>query len=337
MKKIVKKAACAVLSLAVAALGCLSSSAALTAFADEISTNGTPAAAGAVRGDVNIDGVVDTLDALLALRISLGFERPSATQLISADMNADGVIDSTDALSILKLAISVGEFTVMPTAERSYILETPVQGIDVSFWQGEIDFAAVKAAGCDFVMIRAGGGTDDPAENHEGVDPRRQGVDSCFERNYAQAKAAGLKVGVYWYSWATNEHEALREAQSCIRALGGRHLDYPVVFDIENEYQMERGRGFVSSLTRTFCGAIKLSGYCPAIYTSASFAYDFLEDDVLESYDLWVAQWSASVTYPLNYTMWQYGIEPIDGIQGGVDHDLCYFDYPAYIRASRAR
>lgn len=293
------------------------------------------------RGDVNGDGDVSALDALLALRISLGFDRASSTQLISCDMNSDGVIDSTDALSILKLAVNAQSVSHSATRYRKvidynpYEFTNPKAGIDVSFWQEDIDFNAVKASGIDFVIIRAGGATDDPSENHEDVSPRRQGVDERFEQNYAKAKAAGLDVGVYWFSFAETEQEAYREAESCLKAIGGKKLEYPVFYDIENDYQFELGKEFCSSIMKIFCNKVRSEGYYSAFYMSTFFATHYLDDEVKQNYDCWLAQWSGDIWYESDYTMWQYGVGQVNGIEGDVDVDYSYFNYPAYIKKAK--
>lgn len=292
-----------------------------------------------IRGDVNGDDSIDALDALLALRISLGFDDPTSLQRVSGDMNHDGTVDSTDALLILHktveaIQVTAGSSTLLRqnAGYNPYVYDEPVQGIDVSFWQGDVDFNAVKACGIDFVILRAGGATDDPSENHEGIDPRRQGVDAWFERNYKKAKAAGLNVGVYWFSFAENEYEAYREAESCLKALEGKQLEYPVFYDIEMDYQFDLGQEYVSSIMDIFCRKIRSGGYYPAFYMSTFFATHYLSGDIKQKYDCWLAQWSGDINYESSYTMWQYGTRGVDGVSGEVDADLSYFNYPAYIK-----
>lgn len=106
------------------------------------------------------------------------------------------------------------------------------KGIDVSVWQGDIDFAKVKANGIDFVIIRAGYGKLTSQK------------DKYFEQNYSRAKAAGLHVGAYWYSYAQSADDAKKEAQTCISVLKGKQFDYPVYFDIEEKSQLNKGKDF---------------------------------------------------------------------------------------------
>ena len=116
-----------------------------------------------------------------------------------------------------------------------------MKGIDVSKWQGRIDWQRVKASGIEFAIIRAGYGS---SANQK---------DSFFERNYLGAKTAGLHVGAYWYSYANSFREATEEAKAFQRVIAGKQFDMPVYFDMEEKDQLEAGRDFCSGLIRTFC------------------------------------------------------------------------------------
>lgn len=99
-----------------------------------------------------------------------------------------------------------------------------ISGIDVSEWQGHVDFNAVKASGVKFVLIRAGYGRSASQE------------DRYFAEHYTQAKAAGLQVGAYWYSYAVSPADAANEARACLTVLGNRHFDFPIYFDLEEKW-----------------------------------------------------------------------------------------------------
>ena len=127
------------------------------------------------------------------------------------------------------------------------------QGIDVSKWQGVVDWAKVKAAGVDFAMLRAwyGQGT----------------ADSEFAKNAAGCEAAGRPYGVYWFSNAYSAETAAAEAAACLKAIEGRKINYPVAFDFEGdsvEYAEKRGvnvtKELVSSMARAFCSAVEAAG-----------------------------------------------------------------------------
>lgn len=140
------------------------------------------------------------------------------------------------------------------------------KGIDVSTWQGNINFNQVKAAGIDFVIIRAGYG--DAVK------------DNWFEENYRKAKAAGLKVGAYWYSYASSAEGAKLEAQGCAKVLAGKQFEYPIYFDIEEKSQLNRGKTFCSGLVSAFCNEMERLGYYAGFYASLSAALNYITLEV---------------------------------------------------------
>ena len=128
-----------------------------------------------------------------------------------------------------------------------------VKGIDVSVWQGDIDFAKVKASGIGFAIIRAGYGNGN--------------TDTRFEQNYSRAKAAGLPVGAYWYSYAKSADAARQEARKCAELLKGKQFEYPIYFDLEEQSQLSQGRDFCSSLIKAFCDELESQGFFAGFYT----------------------------------------------------------------------
>lgn len=111
---------------------------------------------------------------------------------------------------------------------------TKIKGIDVSQHQGKIDFSAVKKSGIDFVIIRAGYGKYSKQK------------DPYFEQNYKNAKAAGLSVGAYWYSYAASAEDAKNEAKTCLEAIKNKKFEYPIYFDLEESSQFSKGKNFCS-------------------------------------------------------------------------------------------
>jgi GH25 family lysozyme M1 (1,4-beta-N-acetylmuramidase) len=274
-------------------------------------------------GDVDRNHYVDASDALLTLRASVRLESLDEYQVQLGDLDGDNNIDSADSLAILHLSLKTEapKPVVQDTSLQKF--ETPSKGVDVSFWQEDIDFNKLKANGVDFVIIRAG----------RGITGRtNRGVDEYFEVNYKKAKAAGLKVGVYWYSYAMSTDEAYQEAQCCLDALKGKQLDYPVFYDVEEERQLNSGKDYCSAIMDIFCSEVKNAGYYPGFYMSAWFAKNVLNDDVKSKYDCWIAQWGNAVTFDVDYTMWQYGVGRIGGVNGDVDVDISYYDYPSYMK-----
>ncbi len=194
-----------------------------------------------------------------------------------------------------------------------------VKGIDVSEFQGSIDFEKAKKQ-IDFVIVRAGYGR------------LASQKDKFFEENYKNAKAAGLKVGAYWFSYADSPEDARREAKACMEVIKGKKFEYPVYFDIERKEQFDKGRQFCSDLVTAFCTELEKAGYFTGFYISRSPLQSFITPEVAKRYALWVAEYGDKLNYNGQYGMWQYtsGGE-VDGISGRVDMDYCYVDYPERI------
>lgn len=193
------------------------------------------------------------------------------------------------------------------------------RGIDVSEHQGEIDFNAVKSDGVDFVIIRAGYGI-----GH---------VDKKFYTNYTNAKAAGLDVGAYWYSYATDDDFCRQEAQSFIDTVKGCKFEFPLYFDIEEQKQIVQGQEFCSSLIQTFCDYLEKNGYFSGFYSYLGMINSVVNDYIKSRYTCWVAQWSNNCSYVGDYGLWQYSATGnIDGIQTDVDCNYCYVNYPELIK-----
>lgn len=197
-------------------------------------------------------------------------------------------------------------------------------GIDVSYYQGEIDFKKVKAAGVDFVIIRAGYGNSLAYPKQK--DPR-------FEEYYKNAKAAGLNVGAYWYSYADSVEAAKNEAKSCLEALKGKTFEMPIYFDLEEQKQFAKGKSFCGSVVKAFCNALEEAGYFAGLYISRSPLQNYISDDVAKRYALWVAEYNSKCNYDGDYGAWQYSSTgKVNGISGNVDLDYCYVDYPTTIK-----
>ncbi len=194
-----------------------------------------------------------------------------------------------------------------------------VKGIDVSEFQGSIDFEKAKKQ-IDFVIVRAGYGRL-PSQK-----------DKYFEENYKNARAAGLKVGAYWFSYADSPEDARREAKACMEVIKGKKFEYPVYFDIERKEQFDKGKEFCSDLVTAFCTELEKAGYFTGFYISRSPLQSFITPEVAKRYALWVAEYGDKLNYDGQYGMWQYTSSgEVDGISGRVDLDYCYVDYPERI------
>ena len=182
------------------------------------------------------------------------------------------------------------------------------KGIDVSKHQDTIDWKKVKNDGVEFAIIRIGYGGSAPVK------------DEKFEENYKNARANGLDVGVYIYSYADTLTDAKTEANAVINWLGGRDLELPVYFDIEDKKQSVLGNTLRTNIVKTFCDMIENAGYWAGIYANKSWLTSKLNMNELNAYTVWVAQWANTNTYKGPYAMWQYTSDgSVNGISGRVD------------------
>lgn len=206
-------------------------------------------------------------------------------------------------------------------------------GIDVSTYQGDINWNQVKADGVDFAFIRLGARGWGTAGT--------MFTDAKYEANMKGSIAAGVDRGVYFFSQAINVAEAKEEAQYVLDRIKGYAVTYPVVIDMENPPDKEaRTQALVGKKTLctdiaiAFCDAIKAAGYYPMVYAGASWATSNMEPARLkEKYDIWLAQYNTTVTYPVPYTIWQYTSKgAVAGIAGNIDRNIGLKDYAKIIR-----
>lgn len=222
--------------------------------------------------------------------------------------------------TVEKATFYYGESTAkikLPSDEYRY-------GVDISRWNGEVDYEKLKASGVDFVILRIGYGAD---------------MDIRFEINYAAAKAAGIDTGVYLYTIATTTEEAVAEADALIEWAKGRQFEYPVFYDIESE-SIHAGMTNTqrTNLCIAFCDRIYEAGLYPGIYSSYYWLRDSIDmEKINERYGVWVAAWTSSGEadrdYSSTYDMWQYTDSgSASGVSGNVDCNVCYVDFPTMIK-----
>ncbi len=196
-------------------------------------------------------------------------------------------------------------------------VEQPVCGIDVSSWEGDIDWDEVKASGVEYVMIKSNYGWT--------------GMDIRFRQNIEGAKAAGLKVGVYLYSYATNTNEAQWEFNNLIATIGDYSLDLPVAYSLEDSCQRNMSVGELTDIAVAFCELVKSSGYTPMIRASSAWLRDKLDYSSISAYDLWIVQPNVdSCDYPYRNPpdVWQYSAAgTVSGIDGNVNMNYFYKQY----------
>ena len=212
---------------------------------------------------------------------------------------------------------------VLESGEIQYMSADQVvshKGIDVSKYQGNIDWAKVAQDGVEFAFVRAalrGYGTGKLVE------------DEFFDRNVQGAQAAGIKVGAYVYSQAVTEEEVLEEAEFVLNKVAPYDLECPIIFDVEkvsgangrmNQLTLEER----TNLTLLFCQTIEAAGYTPMIYHNTEMGALMIDVETLEDYDKWFASYSETLYYPYEYKVWQYSQSgKVAGINTNVDMNIC--------------
>ena len=194
-------------------------------------------------------------------------------------------------------------------------------GVDVSAHQGEIDWAAVAADGIDFAILRIG---------NRGYSAGAIREDTSFEENYAGAKENGLLAGVYFFSQAVSEEEAVEEAEQVLSWLNGRALDGPVVYDWETIEDDEARTDGVSGETvtacaRAFCDTIRQGGYTPMLYCNGMLGYLSYDLTDLQDIGVWYAEYGDYPSYAYAMELWQYtNSGSVSGIEGSADRDIWF-------------
>ncbi|MBR1692769.1 MAG: glycoside hydrolase family 25 protein [Lachnospiraceae bacterium] len=198
-------------------------------------------------------------------------------------------------------------------------------GIDVSKWNKEIDWKKVKEAGVEFAIIRCA---------YRGSSTGALVEDPYFQKNIEGAVAAGIKVGVYFFTQATTVTEAMEEASIAVSLVRNYPLAYPVFIDTEGAGAKARAANLdVDTRTlvcRTFCETVEAAGYNAGVYASKNWLLHNLDTDKLSNYYTWLAEYKGEATYEGNYDFWQYTSSGhIDGIDGRVDLNMGYVGFAA--------
>ncbi len=198
-------------------------------------------------------------------------------------------------------------------------------GIDVSVYQGEIDWQAVAGSGIDFAMIRVG---------YRGYSQGTLQMDERFQANMEGALEAGLDVGVYFFSQATTVAEAEEEADFVLEAIRSYPIRYPVVFDWEyittGQARTEGmdGQG-ITQCAAAFCELVSVAGYTPMVYFNQDMGYLVYDLKSLDSSLFWLAEYDSKPDFYYDFDMWQYThTGTVPGIEGSVDLNLAFRDFP---------
>lgn len=197
------------------------------------------------------------------------------------------------------------------------------RGIDVSHHNGDINWQAVKDSGIEFAIIRTGYGW----ENWD------KQTDRKLRANIDGAKAVGIPIGAYIYSYATTPEEALKEADFFINRLKWTQWEYPVFFDFEDKCQKDLSNQQKTDIILAFLQKLQEAGYYTGFYTFLNWQRNCLDMQRLGGHELWIAHWHHTCGCQWPYGIWQYTSDgAVNGIDGRVDLDYCYVDYPSIIK-----
>jgi len=240
------------------------------------------------------------------------------------DSSAASESSSASSNTASESSSSSGSFSEPVSSQESSdanaVVREAVYGLDVSYYQGDIDWNAVKKSGIEFVFIRVG---------YRGYGTGKLCLDNKFYSYIKGAKAAGLKVGVYFFSQAVTENEAREEAAFVLQHLEGYSLDFPVAYDMENwepdyrTYNLSKSQ--ITQNAVAFCEVVKAAGYTPMVYYGMG-NYQKFDTALLSSrYKIWFAHYTTQTSYTGRYDIWQYTAKAqCPGIKGYVDKNVMY-------------
>ena len=203
-------------------------------------------------------------------------------------------------------------------------ISSSLKGIDVSYHNGDIDFAKVKTQ-VDFVIMRSGYGnkTDDSKEVK-------------FDIYYDDAKKNNIPVGTYWYCYALTPEEALVEAQTFMKKVKGKKFEFPIYYDVEEPSVLETGSENIKNMINTFCGELEKNNYYCGVYGSLNRFMDLFPAEIYQKYAVWVAAWrdEKPVIDGTSWGIWQYTSDgTMDGVESDrVDLDVAEINYEPIIK-----
>lgn len=242
-------------------------------------------------------------------------------KIIEYNKRGEDMKSFTKIMSVFLVTVILFLIPISAYAIEKY--EAPVKGIDVSYWQGEVDFKAVKESGVSFVIMRIG---------------TSYSKDSTFERNYQNARENGLDIGCYFYTYSKDVESARKDAEDVISWIGDKQLEYPVYFDIEDPSLEGLPKSEKMAICEEFRQRVGDAGFLVGLYTN-SYWLDYLLDKELcyNNYEIWLAKWTSTGLPDKDMSgicnVWQYTDKGVVvGVKGGVDLDLSYYDYPTYVK-----
>lgn len=237
-----------------------------------------------------------------------------------ATVSAKGVVTGiNDGSTTITATLANGKSAACTVTVYSGVYK----GIDVSKWQGNINWSKVSNAGVDFAMIRSSFGSEN--------------VDGQFEANVRGCEKYNIPYGFYHYTYASSVNEAVAEAHFFLDTIRPYSPKYPIVLDIENELYNKMSRKKVTDIIDAFMTELENAGYYAMVYSYANFFNDHVDMDRMDPYDIWIASWGdadrLSSVYTYHYGMWQYSAKgSVAGITGEVDLDYSFKDYEKRIK-----
>ncbi len=267
----------------------------------------------AISASVNVGGRSYTMDnSTLDYNMTFGsLGRGSYTFLLTVEA-VSYYINDNGALATSKQTVVLDNKPLVVTDVNN---PNPVvaRGIDVSTWQGYIDWSAASKE-IDFAILRLGYETS---------------TDGQFHNNAAGCNTYGVPFGVYHYSYALNEADAVAEAEYVISVLSGYDVALPVFLDFEDPTQVDLDSATKNAIIKAFCDTIAAAGYQPGFYTFLGWFNAYFTDSYYSSMPKWIAQINSTCTYTKGVTMWQYSWEgSVSGISGDVDMNYWYGEFP---------
>ena len=238
--------------------------------------------------------------------VSANSWRYADDQLVASDETTD-----EDGLSVMASAWSKTSSGYV-SSDGTIISGAVAKGIDVSQWQGKINWQSVKNSGIDFAIIRIGYGDNETSQD-----------DSYWSYNVSECERLGIPYGVYIYSYANTADHAVSESAHCLRLLQGHTPTLPVYLDLEDNCisrTFGTSTASYSIVTMAFCSRIEAAGYQAGVYANLSWWNTYLTDSSFNGWDRWVAQWNSRCTYSKSYSIWQCADDAsVSGVSGGVD------------------
>lgn len=201
-----------------------------------------------------------------------------------------------------------------------------IKGLDISSYQGGINFDAIKSTGINFLILRAGFTGWGTGVNYN--------KDKCFEDFYSKAKQRDINVGAYWYSCANTREKGIAEAkfmyENCLK---GKQFEYPIAIDVEDEHHQLKSKYATSRAIQGFCETLEKLGYYVVVYANTNWFNNCIDLDMIKNYDKWIAQWSSNAPIvPFAYNLWQNSASGnVNGIN--VDTDISYIDFENVIKS----